>query len=59
MRQTMSAAFLKSLAKVGISAGALAIVTKVAAKIPGPIGYVAQGAILVGGIAMPLLRRGK
>jgi hypothetical protein len=48
---------LKHGAKAAASAGAVSVLTKVASKIPGPVGAAAKGVVFAACIVAPMIKR--
>jgi hypothetical protein len=48
---------LRQGAQLALSAGAFTVLTRIATRIPGPLGKVARGVITVGTLVAPMLRK--
>ncbi|TLD72741.1 hypothetical protein FEM03_01315 [Phragmitibacter flavus] len=48
---------LRQGAKFALSAGAFTLLTRLSTRIPGPLGKLARGAITVGTLVVPMLRK--
>ena len=59
MNSTQLKDILRQGAKVAVSVGALGMVSKWASRIPGPMGKIVRGAVTVGTLVIPLLRKNR